>query len=220
MDSTSRPRRTHLRRSVPALLLGGLLLLGVRVIWFGPAASDSAIAASHQSRVIASDETGETVRIAGTVEAVRAFSVNVPRLTGQPSGNPLLVTKLVPGGTRVEAGDVLVEFDRQEQERTARDQRSEFLDLEGQIRKLQAEQAANRATDQAELTVATSDVERARLDVTTNPLLPRVDAEKNDLALEEATAMVAQLTHTFASEAHSRGRRVAGARDPARPSAE
>ena len=108
-----------------------------------------------------------------------------------------MVTRLTPGGTRVEAGEVLVEFDRQDQERTARDQRSEFLDLEGQIRQLRAEHAAARATDQAELTVATNDVERAHLDVTTNPLLPRVDAEKNDLALEEATARLAQISETL-----------------------
>ena len=138
------------------------------------------------------------VRLAGTVEAVRAFSVNVPRLTGQSSSVPLVITRLVAGGARVEAGDVLVEFDPQEQQRAARDQRGALLDLEGQIRRLAAEQEAARATDEAELVEAANDVERGRLDVRTNPLLPRIEAEMNDLALEQATARLEQLERTFA----------------------
>ena len=141
---------------------------------------------------------GLPVRLAGTVEAVRAFSVNVPRLTGQSSNVPLVITRLAAGGARVEAGDVLVEFDPQEQQRTARDQRSALLDLEGQIRKLTAEQEAARATDEAELVQAANDVERSRLDVRTNPLLPRIEAEMNDLALDQATAKLEQLERTFA----------------------
>lgn len=137
------------------------------------------------------------IRLAGTVEAVRAFSVNVPRLTGQSSNVPLVITRLVAGGARVEAGDVLVEFDPQEQQRVARDQRGALLDLEGQIRKLAAEQEAARATDEAELSEAANDVERGRLDVRTNPLLPRIEAETNDLTLEEALARLDQLERTF-----------------------
>ena len=195
-DSSSR-RRTLVGRGLSACLLGGLLLLGAWAIWFSPAVPDAAVAASEDPPALTTPKTGATIRIAGTVEAVRAFPVRAPRLMGQSSGNSLVITTLVPGGTQVEAGDLLVEFDRQDQERTARDQRSEFLDLEGQIRQLQAEHAAARATDQAELTVAKNDVERARLEVTTSPLLPRVDAEKNDLVLEEANAQVVQLSETL-----------------------
>ena len=139
-----------------------------------------------------------SVRLAGTVEPVRAFSVSAPRLTGQPFNTPLVITRLVAGGARVEAGDVLVEFDPQEQQRAARDQRSALLDLEGQIRELQAEQEAARATDKADLTQAANDVERSRLDVRANPVLSRIEAETNDLALEQAIATLDQLEQTFA----------------------
>lgn len=141
---------------------------------------------------------GHAVRLAGTVEAVRAFSVNAPRLTGQSFNTPLVITRLVAGGTRVGAGDVLVEFDPQEQQRAARDQRSELLDLEGQIRKLAADQEAARATDEAELVQAANDVERSRLDTRENSLVSRIEAETNDLALEQAIAELEQLERTFA----------------------
>ena len=170
--------------------------------WFGATALDAPVTASPPDPV-SSVLVGGTVRIAGTTEAVRAFSVVAPRLTGQASRTPLVITSLVRGGTRVEAGDVLVEFDPQEQSRTARDQRSDFLEREGQIQKLRAEQTAARATDETELVEATNDVARARLDVRTNELLPRVEAEKNDLALEQAIARTAQLQQTFALPAGS-----------------
>lgn len=140
---------------------------------------------------------GHIVRLAGTVEAVRAFSVNAPRLTGQSFNTPLVITRLVAGGARVEAGDVLVEFDPQEQERSARETRSELLELEGQIRKLAADQEAARATDEAELVQAANDVERSRLDTRENALVSRIEAETNDLALEEALARLEQLERTF-----------------------
>jgi len=136
------------------------------------------------------------LRFTGTVEAVRSWTVAVPRLAGQ-SLNPLVITSLVPPGTRVDAGDLLVVFDRQEQERIALDRQAELVDLDGQIARKQSEQAAEEAKDQTELTRAQNDVARARLDVRKNPLVARVEAEKNSLALEQATARLDQLEKTY-----------------------
>jgi HlyD family secretion protein len=157
---------------------------------------------THRSRGLE-----KVVRLAGTVEAVRAHSAIVPRLVGQPTGSgSLLLTRLAPTGTRANLGEVLAEFDRQEQDRIARDRRSELLDLDEQIRKKKSEQAVARAHDETELKQAENDVGRARLDVQRNPLLPRIDAEKNDLALEQAQARLAQLAAAFTLK-----RRAAGA---------
>ena len=138
-----------------------------------------------------------SVRVAGTVEAVRASTIIVPRLTGQTTPS-LVITRLVGGGRRVRAGDVLVEFDRQDQTRIALDRRAEFLDLEDQIRKKRAEQAAARAADETALKQAENDVARAEIEARKNPVLPRIEAEKNGLALEQAKARLAQLGTTFA----------------------
>ncbi len=137
------------------------------------------------------------IRVAGTVEAVRAATSVAPRLRGQNTSG-LVVTRIVAGGSRVRQGDVLVEFDRQEQVRIAFDRRAEVSDLDQQIRRRQADQSATRAADAATLKQAENDVTRARLTVTTNRILPKIEAEKNDLALEQAQARLAQLTETFA----------------------
>ncbi len=103
----------------------------------------------------------------------------------------------MPAGTRVEPGDLLVVFDRQEQERTALDRQAEVVDLDGQIARKRSEQASEEAKDRTELTRASNDVERAKLDVRQNDLVARVVAEKNTLALEQATARLEQLQKTF-----------------------
>jgi biotin carboxyl carrier protein len=138
-----------------------------------------------------------SLRLAGTVEAVRSWTVSVPRLAGQ-SLSPLIITYLVPPGTRVEPGDLLVTFDPQEQERVALDRQAEVVDLDGQIARKRSEQASQEAKDQTELTKASNDVERAKLDVRKNDHVARVEAEKNTLALEQAIARHEQLSKTFA----------------------
>jgi HlyD family secretion protein len=141
------------------------------------------------------------VRATGTTEAVRSATTVAPRLAGQSYN--LIITRLVAGGARVRPGDVLVEFDRQDQIRAALDRRAEYLDLEQQILKKRAEQAAARAADETALTVADHDVGRARLDVEKNEFLPRIDAEKNTLGLEQATARLAQLQQAMSLKARS-----------------
>ncbi len=136
------------------------------------------------------------LRVSGTVEAVKSVTIVTPRLTG-PGSNSLVITRLAAAGSRVRAGDVLVEFDRQDQVQAAQDRRAEYLDFSEQIRRKNAEQAAALAKDQTELEQARNDVERAKLDVAKNDLLPNIEAEKNNLALEQAQARLAALRKTF-----------------------
>ena len=142
-----------------------------------------------------------TIRATGTTEAVRSVSIVAPRLAGQPTN--LVITRLVAAGSRVRTGDLLVEFDRQDQTRAALDRRAEYLDLEQQILKKKADQDAALAADQTALTVADHDVGRARLEVEKNQFLARIDAEKNDLALEQATARLAQIREAMALKARA-----------------
>lgn len=136
------------------------------------------------------------IRLHGTVEAVRSRTVIVPRLAGQTLPN-LVITYLVAPGKPVKPGDLLVEFDRQEQRRIAFDRQAELSDLGEQLGRRRADQAAARARDETELKEAEHNVERAKLEMRKNELLPKVEAEKNALALDQAEARFAQLTTTF-----------------------
>ena len=137
-----------------------------------------------------------SLRLSGTVEAVQATTITAPRISG-PNSSSLIITRLVKAGTTVNAGDLLLEFDRQAQLSNALDRRAELNDLEHQIRKREAEEGAARARDDSELKQAESAVTRAELEVAKNEMLTKIQAEKNKQGLEQAKARLEQLRKTY-----------------------
>jgi multidrug resistance efflux pump len=136
------------------------------------------------------------VRIHGTVEAVQFRTIAAPRLTGPGSGS-MIITRLIPAGSHVKRGDLLVEFDRQNQIKAQLDRQAEFRDFEEQIKKKKADQAAAKAKDDTELHQAENAVETARLEIRKNEVISKIDAEKNQESLEEAEARLKQLRETY-----------------------
>jgi biotin carboxyl carrier protein len=142
--------------------------------------------------------TATTVRLHGLVEPVSSFAVAAPRLAaGQPgAGNQLVVIRLASSGQVVKKGDLLVEFDRHAQLKSARDRESEYRDFLEQIRKKKAEQRVAKARRDTELLQAQNAVRVAELDMLGAELLPAIQAEKNKQALEEARAHLSALRKT------------------------
>lgn len=144
------------------------------------------------------------VRLHGLVEPVSSFAVAAPRLAaGQPgAGAQLVVIRLVPSGQLVRKGDLLVEFDRHAQLKAARDRESEYRDFLEQIRKKRAEQRVAKARRDTELLQARNGVRIAELDLLGADLLPAIQAEKNQQALEEARAHLEALGRTETLKDH------------------
>jgi multidrug resistance efflux pump len=138
---------------------------------------------------------GPALRLHGTIEPIRSYSVFVPRLAGS-GNNSLVITHLAPPGSHVKKGDLLVEFDSQAQVKTAHDREAEYRDFVEQINKMRADQAAARAHDDTAIRQAENAVKSAQIDVSTNDVKPRIDAEKNDLMLEEMRAHLVALQRT------------------------
>jgi multidrug efflux pump subunit AcrA (membrane-fusion protein) len=137
-----------------------------------------------------------SIRLSGTVEAVDSTTIPAPRLRG-PNTNSLVITRLVRAGAAVRKGDLIVEFDRQTQLAAALDRRAELGDLEQQIRKREAAERAARAKDEGEILLAESALSRAKLEMLKNEMIPKIQAEKNQQALEQAEATLKQLRATF-----------------------
>ncbi len=187
-----------MRRPLPLVLsiaAAAVLLLVLLVAHEAAPASAADRAAPRPAAGHPSAEPPAKIRLSGTVEAVRASTVVVPRLAGQAT-NSLVITALVPAGTRVGPGDVLVQFDPQDQIRNAMDRRAEVVDLDGQIQKKRADQAIAGAADDTSVAQAEHDLDRARLDLAKNEFVAPVEAEKNQLAFQQAEAKLAQLRET------------------------
>lgn len=136
------------------------------------------------------------IRLSGTVEAVESTTVAAPRLSG-PNSNSLVITALVRPGSTVAPGDLIVEFDRQDQIKNSLDRRAELQDLDQQIAKREAQERAARAHDDSEMSLAESAIVRAQLEMGKNELLPKINVEKNKLALEQAQVTLTQLKATY-----------------------
>jgi multidrug efflux pump subunit AcrA (membrane-fusion protein) len=180
-----------------AVLVGGVAAGAALMSAGDPSRPESAQSGRRQtSATVTRRDFVRSIRLNGTVEAVQATTIATPRLAGQNTPS-LVVTKLIRAGSLVKPGDLLVEFDRQDQLRNALDRRVELSDLEQQIRKKDAEERAARARDESELKQAESALTRAQLELTKNELIPKIQAEKNIQALEEAQAKLKQLRTTF-----------------------
>lgn len=184
------------RKQTVAVAAGlvGVALLGYWLLRRAPA--EAATANGVRTAQVERRDFVRSVRIHGTTAAVESFPITVPRMAGQPGGQ-LIITRLAASGTRVQPGDLLVEFDRQNQIRNALDRQAEYLDLEEQIKKKIAEQAAGKAKDDTELEQARNEAEKARLEMRRNEVVSRIDAEKNRQRLEEAEARAKQLEATY-----------------------
>ena len=136
------------------------------------------------------------VRVTGSTEAVRMRTIGAPMLEGQQFGT-LTITKLAPSGAHVQKGEVLVDFDRQAQMRNFIDKQDEYQKLANQAIQEQAKDDAARAKDETEIQHAESDLGKAQLEMQKVELLSRIDAEKAQQTLEEATATLQQLRTSF-----------------------
>jgi HlyD family secretion protein len=153
-----------------------------------------AIAAAPPPRVVAAN--GAVLRLQGSIEPVRSHPVIVPRLTGSGTGT-LVIVHLVKPGTRVKRGELLIEFDRQAQIKTAHDRQAEYRDFVEQINRKRGEQLTAGAHGEAELKTAENAVKSAELEVEKTEIVPAITAEQNRLSLDEARAKAGQLRRTF-----------------------
>jgi HlyD family secretion protein len=137
-----------------------------------------------------------SLRLTGTVEAVAAYTIAGPQISGSQFGE-LVVTKLPAAGAHVQKGAILAEFDRQSQIQAFLDARASCQDLADQVAKSEATELAARAKDDTDLKQAEDNLKQARLEILKDPILAAVDVEKNRLNLQEAEAKLKQLQSTY-----------------------
>jgi HlyD family secretion protein len=138
----------------------------------------------------------QSLRLNGTTQASRSFVVLAPRLEGAQVGS-MVITKLAPAGMHVKNGDVLVEFDPQAQTKDYLDKKSSYENLVGQVAQKEAEEQIARSKDDTAMKQAEDELKRAELEIQKNEIVSRIDAEKNQEALDEAQATLKQLKETY-----------------------
>ena len=129
--------------------------------------------------------------------------INTAMLVAPPVGGTLQIVRLARTGARVNANDVVLEFDPSEQEYNLDQAKSDLAQAEQVIAKARADAAVQTSQDQLDLLKARFDVRRAELEVSKNELLSAIDAKKNLLTLEEAKRHLEQLQQDIKSRTAS-----------------
>lgn len=137
----------------------------------------SAVPVASIARGVFVDE----VKVRGEVRPLKSLMVNAPMSSGD-----LRIVKLAKNGTQVRTGDLIVQFDQTTLRRTLDEKRSELRQAEAEIDRIRGEARIREEQDLTDVTKAGYDVERAKLDVSTEDLISRVEAEKFKLALADA----------------------------------
>ena len=131
----------------------------------------------------------------GEIRASHMETMTAPPI----GGGSLEITHLLHTGTPVKKGDLVMEFDPSEQKYKLEQSRSELLQGDQEITKAKADAAVTAAQDKVALLKASFDVRRAELDVQKNELVSTIDARKNDLTLEGAKRVLAELEQDIKS---------------------
>jgi HlyD family secretion protein len=139
------------------------------------------------------------VYVNGELRASRSEMLLAPPI----GGGSLQITRLLHTGAPVKKGELVMEFDPSEQHYKLEQNRSELLQAEQEITKAKADAAVVAASDKVALLKARFDVRRAELDVQKNELVSTIDARKNDLALEQAKRVLAELEQDVKSRSVS-----------------
>ena len=148
MGQLSQPRgkpRTVLIRIAAVLLLVTIPFLFLHFRQGRPLAdkTDSLVKVERKN-------LSQTLRLNGTTQASRSFIVLAPRLEGAQVGS-MVVTKLVPAGTHVKSGDLLVEFDPQAQTKDYLDKKSIYDNLVSQVAQKQTDEDIAQSKDDTAL---------------------------------------------------------------------
>jgi HlyD family secretion protein len=123
----------------------------------------------------------DEVRLRGDVRPLRSLAVNAPM-----AGGDLRIVKLVKNGATVRKGDLIAQFDPATLQRTLDERRSELRQAEAEINRLNGDARLREEQDITEVAKSRYDVERAKLDASTEELISRVEADKFKLALADA----------------------------------
>jgi multidrug efflux pump subunit AcrA (membrane-fusion protein) len=179
-------------------LVGGIAIAGATAAaGISTASSISAASSPLPTTLAVSGPLSLNVNATGELRASRTVPISAPSVGGQ-----LRVLTLASSGTRVDPGDVIVEFDPVDQLYALQQAQSQLLEAEQEIVRLRANSAVQAAQAKVDLLTAQFDVRRAELDIRGDAdLVAANERKKRELTLEEAKRRLTQLEQELTSRA-------------------
>jgi len=170
-------RRLSSRRKVAAvallLLLGSGVLLGaVRLGRRGPGVP---------TLTLKRGEFQDSLQFHGEVKALKSVTISAPAEAGD-----LQIVKIVPEGTLVKPGDIVVEFDRTKTQQDLAQYKSTLKSAEAEIGQAKAQARLAEEEDKTAVLKAQYDVEAAKLEASKQEIVSRIEGAEARLKLADA----------------------------------
>ena len=165
-------RRWWVAVGVTVVVLAGIGFLTVRIQRAAPTISTAEVKLG---------EFVDNVEVRGQVKTLKSMVLTAPSGAGD-----IQIVKLVKNGTQVKKGDVVVQFDISNLQRTLDQKRSEFKQAEAEIERSRAQGRLQEEQDLTQVTKGGYDVERAKLEASKQEILSKIEGEKNKLILMDA----------------------------------
>jgi len=164
------------RKGIAALIGAGFLLVAI-----GAVALHSASGTNLPTAEVKRGDFVDYVQVRGEIKALRSVQLIAPSIPGD-----LLVVKLLPTGTMVKAGDVVVQFDTSALQTTLEQKQSELKSAEADIEHSRAENRLLQEQQATDVLQGRYDVDRATLDTSQQEILSEIDGAKTRLKLTDA----------------------------------
>ena len=125
----------------------------------------------------------DALELRGEIRPLRSVVLSSPMQSGE-----LQILKLASNGSKVKAGDVVVQFDGTTLQRTIQEKQSELKQANAEIEQANAQARIANEQNATALMKAKYDIERAKLDVNKGETVSRIENEQAKLALGDAAA--------------------------------
>ncbi len=134
------------------------------------------------------------IQLRGEVKALKSIYITAPSNAGD-----IQILKLVKNGSISKKGDIVVQFDTTNQQRTLEQRRSELRQAEAEIERIKAQLRMTEEQTLTELTKARYDVDRAKLELSKAEIVSQIDGEKSKYALSDAQQKLREIEQKLAS---------------------
>jgi HlyD family secretion protein len=123
----------------------------------------------------------DSLQFRGEVKALKSITISAPAEAGD-----LQIIKILPEGTPVNRGDVVVEFDRTKTEQELAQARSSLKSAEAEIEQAHAQARLAEEEDTTAVMKARYEVESAKLEASKQQILSRIEGEGAKLKVFDA----------------------------------
>jgi RND family efflux transporter MFP subunit len=137
----------------------------------------------------------DNLELRGEIRPLRSVVLSSPMQSGE-----LQILKLAANGSKVKAGDVVVQFDGTTLQRTIQEKQSELKQASAEIEQANAQARIINEQNATSLMKAKYDIERAKLDINRGETVSRLENEKARLALADAEQRLKELEEKMRSD--------------------